>query len=397
MQRAAARTLFDFTGCVLAADPARSAWAADPAGRLSADAHVRDLDDLHHGSLTHPGGIVWSAVTTCALEQDANWGAALMAPALGYELVVEVGNRLGAEHRRSWHATAVAGVIGAAAAGAQLLGGDRHTIVDAVGHASSVASGSAQAQVERTGTRLVHRAYAAGMGVTCARAACQGLGGIEYGLDGGRGAFTLPPLIGADADSGVQSALEETGFRLYWASGFSHAAIAAALELGPVEPREIERVVVAVSPPGAAMLASNRQPTSDDDAWWSIEHAAAVCLASGGADDLESGLTGDPDVLRLCEAVELTTLDAGWVATIEVTTVEGPTRRASVDAPPGHPTRRATDDDLRAKWSRLTGREGSSYLTHLLTAQPETPFSALIHDDIAARVGSTPRVRSFRG
>jgi 2-methylcitrate dehydratase PrpD len=391
---AAARTLFDFTGCVLGADPARSTWATDVPGRLSAEAHARDLDDLHHGSLTHPGGVVWSAVTACALARDSSWSDAVNAAALGYELVVRVGSSLGAEHRRSWHATAVAGVIGAAAAAAQVLGGDQATIVDAVGHASSVASGSAQAQIERTGTRLVHRAYAASMGVMCARAACHGLDGIEHGLDGGRGAFTVPPVIEPDAGSGTSSALEQTGFRLYWASGFSHAAIDAAAEIGPLEPNEIERVVVAVSPPGAARLASNPRPVSDDDAWWSIEHAVAVSLATGGADALESGLARDPAVLRLCEAVELTTVDADWLATVEVATADGRIRRASTDAPPGHPTCPATDDDLREKWRRLTGRDGSSYLARLLTAHPAMPFSALVHEDIAARVGLPHLLRS---
>jgi 2-methylcitrate dehydratase PrpD len=386
---AAARTLFDFCGCVLGAEPVSSDWAVDLPGRLAVSAHLRDLDDLHHGSLTHPGGVVWSAVTACALERCATWGEAVEAAALGYELVVGVGNSLTAEHRRVWHATAVAGVIGSAAAAAELLGGDQSAIVDAVGHASSVASGSAQAQVERTGTRLVHRAYAASTGVTCARAACQGLNGIAHGLDGGRGAFSITPVIQDDPDGNdAASALEQTGFRLYGATGFSHAAIDAAVQLGPLEPRRIERVVVSVSPPGAVDLASNPKPASDFDAWWSIEHAVAVCLATGGTDALHVGLTHDVEVMRLCAAVELRALDMGWRTTIEVSTVDGRTLRASVNTPHGHPASPATDDDLCGKWTRMTGGDGGSYLVQLLEARPETALASLLHADVVARVGS---------
>src|SRR3954454_3965817 len=143
---AAARAVFDFCGGVGGAGRA-AAWPADHAGRLAAAAHARDQDDLHLASVTHPGGIVWSAVAACGLETDATWGEAAAAAALGYELVVRLAEAAGPEHRSWWHATTTAGVAGAAGAAGLLLG-DRALVAPALGHALSVTSGSAQAQRE---------------------------------------------------------------------------------------------------------------------------------------------------------------------------------------------------------------------------------------------------------
>src|SRR5262249_13661201 len=93
---AALRTLFDYCGCVRAgANQANNSWQLDVPGYLAVLAHLRDQDDLHLGSVTHPGGIVWSAVCACALERDITLGEACASAALGYELIVRLAECLG--------------------------------------------------------------------------------------------------------------------------------------------------------------------------------------------------------------------------------------------------------------------------------------------------------------
>jgi 2-methylcitrate dehydratase PrpD len=383
---AAARSLFDFGACVAGAPPSDSTWASEHAGRLAFAAHRLDQDDLHHDTVSHPGGVVWSAVVALALEREASWAETVDAAVLGYELVVRIAEGLPPPHRRAWHATTVAGTIGAAAAAARLLGREDSAVLDAVGHASSVTSGSAQAQVERTGTRLVHRAFAASTGVMCARAAVSGLGGNEFGLQGDRGAMTSASATVSDAllrdrDS---IALEETGFRLYPVTGFAHAAIDAAGSLGPVQPNEVDGVTVTLSPAAGVALASNPAPVTDDDAWWSVEHAVALALAGGGPGAVGAGLSEREDVLRLCSRTHVRGGDPGWGATVEIDLRDGTARVASAREPLGHPLRPATDGDLCAKWRRLTGSDGGQLLERLYTASPTAslrsllPFSATI-------------------
>jgi 2-methylcitrate dehydratase PrpD len=383
VRRAAARTLFDFCGCVIGGSDDVPSWPLDRAGRLALCAHLHDQDDLHLGSVTHPGGVVWSAVVACTVESDTTVGEAIAAAALGYELTVVLAEALGAEHRQRWHVTTTAGTIGAAGAAARLLGADT---VDAVAHAVSVGGGSAHAMIERTGTRFLHRAHAASSGIACARAASAGLHASRLGLESGHGAFATsePEALAAALLSPRNStAVEETGFRLHAATGFAHAAIDAAVSIGRIEPGEIERVAATVSPPAATALASNPAPADDEEAWWSIEHALAVCLAAGDPDALAAGLSTSGDVLELSRRIEVSAGGAGWGATVEATLRGGGVRRGAVDGPLGHGSRPASDDDLCRKWRRLTGRDGSRLLDRLLAADDGTPFANVLDEAFA--------------
>jgi 2-methylcitrate dehydratase PrpD len=368
------RTLFDFCACVVAGGEVE--WPRDPAARLAVSAHLRDQDDLHLGSLTHPGGVVWSAVVACAAERGSTVGDSMAAAALGYEVMIRLAEAAGPEHRQRWHVTVTAGTGGAAAAAARLLGGDE---VDAVAQAASVAGGSSHAMIERTGTRFLHRAHATGTGVVCARAAGAGLPASRGVLGSGRGAFAELP--GDPTAARAAPGVEETGFRLYGATGFAHAAIDAALSLGPLDPATLERVRVTVSPPAAVALASNPDPADNEEAWWSIQHAIAVCLATGDPQALAAGRAGGA-LFDLCRRVEVDGGGSGWEANVEVSRADGSTSSAAVEGPRGHGQRAASDDDLLAKWQRVTGRDGSAFFARLLEAGDADPLAPLLEDQL---------------
>jgi 2-methylcitrate dehydratase PrpD len=370
------RTLHDFWACALAGAPDAPSWPAGGAGRLAvAAAHV-DLDDLHLGSLTHPGGVVWSAVAACAGECGTSFRDALEAAALGYELTVRLACAYSPEHRARWHATATAGTVGAAGAAALLLGG-ASAVADAVGHALSVAGGSVQAMVERSGSRTLHRAHAADAGVACARAAAAGLAASRLNLEGGRGDFAPPPEDVADAleRTGARSAIEETGVRLHAATGFAHTAIDAALGLGRIDPETIAAVRIAVEPAAGALAAAG-DPRDDEAAWWSIPHAVATCLATGAAPAYPGGLSADPAVRALCRRCTVAAAGSGWSARVAVELRDGAVRESSADGPWGHGARAATDADRAAKWHLLAGGDGARALARLEAAAGE-PFAAV--------------------
>jgi 2-methylcitrate dehydratase PrpD len=390
-RRAVARSLFDYCACVTSASVGATPWAGEPAARLAFAAHARDQDDLHHGSITHPGAIIWSAVCAAGIERQVTWEQAVDAAVLGYELTVRLAEGFGPEHRGQWHATTVAGTVGAAGAAAELLsGGDDGVVLDAVGHATSVASGSAQAQVERTGTRLVHRSFAAGTGLLCARAALAGLPGNRRGLDGERGPFVSAAVAGPVLRDRESTAVEETGFRLYPVNGFAHAAIEAAGTLGPIQADEVERVTVTVSPPAAVAIACNASPATDDDAWWSIEHAVALALADGGPGAVRAGLSDRPEVLRLSARTSVAAGEPGWSATVSVQSRGAGTRRASVGEPLGHVRRPATDHDLCAKWLRLTGSDGSGFLERLYNASSISSLASFMPPSVTSLMHHRP-------
>jgi 2-methylcitrate dehydratase PrpD len=307
---------------------------------------------------------VWSAVATCALERELAFGEAVAAAAFGYELMVRLAEAAGPAHRQRWHMTTTAGTVSAAGAAARALGGDADVTADAVAHAASVAGGAAHALVERTATRFLHRAHAVETGFACARVACVGKPGGRRILADGRGTFVLADIEPLAAPR-TTTALEETGFRLHAATGYAHAALDATHALGQLD--AVEQVHVSVSP-FAASIASNPHPKNEDETWWSIEHAVATAL----------GVRTD--------SVDVRPTEEGWAATVQVRLRDGSLRAASVTEPRGHPDRPASDGDLRAKWTRLTGDDGAEPFERLVATGDADSFTSLVRELVA-----TPR------
>jgi MmgE/PrpD N-terminal domain len=162
-------SLFDFVTCAVAGERhVPAGWRPSEPGRLAVAAHADDRDDIHWGSLVHPGAVIWPAVIVTARTTQASGDAIARSAALGHELVTRLALALGAGHRRFWHSTTTCGVAGAAAATASLLTSDVSPIAHAVGHATSIASGSSRSLFERSGTRLLHRAHAVDAGIASA-------------------------------------------------------------------------------------------------------------------------------------------------------------------------------------------------------------------------------------
>lgn len=320
-RRAGGRALFDHLAC-----RAEGLRRCPPGVGDAGAAALGDLDDLHWPSLTHPGAIIWTAIRSAGVRDDLMWRAGHM----GYEVTARLGAALGSEHRRYWHATTTAGIVGGAVATAVGIGGDP---VNAAGHAVSVTGGSIVSILRRTDTRILHRDHAAATAVRCA--GLSHLSAATDGLEHPRGLFAAmggsPERL---LDPAPTPALREVSFRQHHTSGFSQAAVEAARELAPVPAgSEVELEV----PEATAALAGVQSPRDAEEAWWSCQHAVAVTLLGL---DLRECPVNHPAAAELRERTRLT---VGPVARV---TVNGRTvqreRAASL-----------TDEDLIAKWKRL--------------------------------------------
>lgn len=318
---AGSRALFDYLTCLTAGRRVAPDTLPDAGAAV-----LGDRDDIHWPSVTHPGAIVWSVLRATDVSPPELWRAAHA----GYEVTARLGRALGGEHRRYWHATATAGTVGGAVAGALALGTDP---VNAAGHAISVTGGSILCILERSGTRAFHRVHAADTALRCASA--DALPATRDGLEHERGLFAA---MGGDPDGLLApdpfSALQEVSFRRHATSGFAQAAVEAARELAPVagEP-EVELEV----PEAAAALAGIAEPRDAEEAWWSCQHAVAVTLRGLPLDDCP---VDEPTVASLRRQIRLTV---------------GATSRVTVD---GRTAERASaakldDDELLAKWHEM--------------------------------------------
>lgn len=372
--------------------PGEASALALPAGEAAAANAVRasalDRDDLHWPSVTHPGGVVWPVVLAVGERVSAPGHTAVLAAAVGYEVTTRLAAALGPVHRRLWHATATAGTVGGAVAGALVAGGDDAAAVRAAGHATSVAGGLVQTMFERSGTRLFHRAHAARTAVAAATAALDGLPATRAALEHPRGLFAAA-APGADPETVLTPhddgwALARCTLRPYAASGFTHAAIDAACALGPLDAGSVRRVRVTVAPACLA-LSAEPHPADREAAWWSVQHAVAACLLSGdagvleaGGDRPEEGMGGrDPEVAALLRLIEVEADDhpSTLAATVEVET-DGGWRRAAAELPSGHPDRPLSLVGATRKWAALLpglGDHGAARIRAVCAAVGERP------------------------
>jgi len=107
--------------------------------------HALDFDDMSKGLNGHPSVALLPAVLAAAERDDKSGSEALLAFVIGFEVSAKLGLALGPSgYARGWHATSVVGSVAAAAAVSKLMGLDEEQTRNALGIATSMASGSRQ-------------------------------------------------------------------------------------------------------------------------------------------------------------------------------------------------------------------------------------------------------------
>ncbi len=336
--------------------------ALDRVFLAAALSHVTETDDLHNGSVTHPGCVVVPAALLLAGELGRGGHAALHAVLVGYEVMTRVGEALGPAHYRAFHNTATAGVFGSTAAAATLLDLDEDRFVWALGSAGTQAAGLWQFHEEGAMSKPLHAGHAAAAGLRAALLARAGLTGPEGILEGHKGLFRAlcadarPEAVLADAPGWK---LHETSLKPYPCCRHVHPAIDAALEVrerlrGDVPPVRVHVLTY----PAALDLTDRPLPRTPHEARFSIQYAVARTLLEGrpGLDAFEDAALRDARVRALLERTTVATdaslaaaYPARWGAAIEVETADGTVLHAQRASATGDPDVPLGDADLDAK------------------------------------------------
>ncbi len=150
--------------------------------------HARAQDDTHFAAKTHVGSAVLPAALALAQREGADGRRFAEAAVAGYEVAAAVGERLAAETTaRGFRASGLYGTLGAAAAGAHVLGLDEEGTASAIAIAASFSAGLNQAWIEGTSEWRWELGMAARNGVTAARLAASGARGATRWLEGDAG------------------------------------------------------------------------------------------------------------------------------------------------------------------------------------------------------------------
>lgn len=250
--------------------------------------HLTENDDGHRWSIMHPGDVVFPVVAALAPLAEKPAKAALEGAVVGYEATIRLGVALGPEHYSVWHTTATAGVFGAAAAAAKILGLGAQGMVNALGHAGTQSAGLWQFLDDGcVAAKPFHPGKSCLSGYIAAMAAKNGIPGAAHILEGSKGllaAMGRPPLPEKfSANLGYGYAIAEANFKGYPTCGQTHSmidALSRIMKEHGITARDVESIEARVYAQ-AMTVAGKLDPRNLEEAKFSIPFCLAYMLLHG--------------------------------------------------------------------------------------------------------------------
>jgi aconitate decarboxylase len=334
-----------------------------------------ELDDYHPLAPLHSNAIVLPAMLAAVPHVGPVDGARfLLGAILGYETGPRVGMALGGLDMlsRGWHSGVVFGPLAAAASAGCLYGLNAAQFEDALGSAATQSCGLMSAQFESMVKRMQH-GFASRNGLTAAALAAAGYVGIKRVFERKYGGWLSvfgeghhPDASQIYANLGEKWETDRIAVKAYAAMGLLHAAIGAALELGPeVKIDEIEQIDIFM--PEAAYGHGGWKavrPLEPIGAQMNVAYAVAAALLDGQVlvEQFSEKRINKDDVWSLIGRTrtyhdkDYDKLPVGERETTRVSIIskDGSKRSKVVAHPRGTGPRTLTNDEILDKYRSLT-------------------------------------------
>ncbi len=330
--------------------------------------HSCEFDDAHWLG-GHPG--VCTIPVALALGERSHLGGkdVIAAAVAGYQAtVLSCAPIHTAKLRLGWHPMKVAGVFGAAATAARMLGLGSERTAHALAIAASEASGTMEYDQSGGEVKRVHAGFAVRSGLESALLAEAGLTGPRMIFEGKRGVYRL---FGDGRDDDVEVAwaneyqILDTTFKLYPCVGTLHSALDGLTEIMDRQVfgvDEVDEVVVYLADWAIPHGATIRYPSDAISAQFSLAFSVGLRLVRGSnALSLytDPAMWSDAAVLEIAGRVTPRPLDFApgepqLGARVEVRLKDGRRLESSQRAFRGHHTNPATTEELTTKFREVT-------------------------------------------
>lgn len=334
----------------------------------AAASHMVEQDDVHNGSVFHPGTVVFPPALATAQARGASGRELLTAAVAGYEVGIRVGEFLGRSHYKVFHTTGTAGTVAAAAATGRLLHLNAEQMLHAFGSAGTQAAGLWEFLRDGADSKQLHTAKAAADGLLAATLAHNGLTGAKHILEGPQG---MAAGMSRDADParltdrlGQRWALAETSFKFHASCRHTHPAADALLAVvneHDLAADAIARVTAHVHQGAIGVLGPVVEPTSVHQAKFSMGTVLGMIAVfrRAGLEEFEAHFD-DPRIRAFREKVCMqadaevdAAYPARWIGKVTVETTDGRSLHGRVDEPKGDPGNTLSRSELEDKALRL--------------------------------------------
>ncbi|MGH8618654.1 MAG: MmgE/PrpD family protein [Burkholderiales bacterium] len=328
-------------------------------------ANALDYDDMHVPTLIHPTGAVVAAALALGESRRVPGAVLLAAVATGIEVECRLGLALFPQHYdQGWHSTATLGTLGAAAAGAVVLGLDAARTAHALGMAATQAGGLRAMLSNPCKSFNIGKAAAAGViAVLFAEAGFDSEPRVLEAKFGLFDVFGWPAEPAAIArELGTRYLTDEVSLKPYPCGVVIHPVIDACLALAQAHdlaPGQLRKITITVHP-RTIELAGRQHPESAITGRFSFFHAAALAFVkrSAGLAVFEAADVNDPALAALrgrMTGVADPALQPRQ-ARVRIELEDGRAFEQAIDHPSGSPARPLTDAQLQAKFLELAAR-----------------------------------------
>jgi 2-methylcitrate dehydratase PrpD len=341
----------------------------------AASSHFAEQDDLHNGSVFHPGTVVFSPAVAVAQALGSSGRDLLTAAVAGYEVGIRVGEFLGRSHYRVFHTTGTAGTIAAAVAVGSLLHLSTDQMLDAVGSAGTQAAGLWEFLRDGADSKQLHTAKASANGLLAAYLAKRGFTGAKHILEGPQG---MAASMSKDADPcklvarlGQRWALVETSVKIHASCRHTHPAADALLQListHDLNPEAIAHLTAHVHQEAIDVLGPVVNPRTVHQSKFSMGTVLGIValFRRAGVQEFEAHFN-DPGVAAFGKKVDMI-LDPEvdeayplrWIGKVTVKTADGRTLFGRIDEPKGDPGNTLTRQELERKALQLAEFSGAA-------------------------------------
>jgi 2-methylcitrate dehydratase PrpD len=341
-----------------------------------AASHMVEQDDVHNGAVFHPGTVVFPAVFAAAQETHASGREFIASAVAGYEAAIRAGEFLGPEHYKVFHTTGTAGMVGAAAGVARLLGLDGQKMQHALGSAGTQAAGLWEFLRDAADSKPLHSAKAAADGLLSAYIARDGFTGAQRVLEGERG-MAAGMSSGADPAKltdglGARWEILECSYKVHACCRHTHPsadALLAVMEQKHLQAGDIAHVTAYVHHGAIDVLGPVTDPQTVHQSKFCMGFVLALIALRGraGVDDFSEAALRDADVRSFLNRVEMVLdpeIDRApgnrWSGRVQVTTRDGRVLEGRVSSPKGDPDNTLSRAELEAKAMRLAAYAGAA-------------------------------------